>query len=122
EQPHGVTHGGEMVYPFNTGDISVGTKGTFTDADRAMADKVSNYWFYFAQNGTPTSGLPGSEDEGVPWPKHEYRRTHLGPVLDDRILKLGESIVPQNNFRQTRLDTFAAIYPALEAAIEAGLG
>lgn len=128
EQPHGVPHGGEMVYPFNTGDISVGTEGTFTPADRAMADKVSNYWFYFAQNGTPIAGLPGSEDEGVPWPKHQYEEvdedadSNQPPKLEDRILKLGESIAPQSNFRMSRLDAFAGIYPFLEKAIEDGLG
>jgi para-nitrobenzyl esterase len=122
DQPHGVPHGGELVYPFNTGDISKGTDGTFTDVDRAMADKVSNYWLYFAQHGEPMAGLPGSENEGVPWPKHEYRMTALGKRLDDRILMLGEAIAPQSNFRQTRLDTFALIYPALEKAIEDGLG
>jgi para-nitrobenzyl esterase len=124
EQPHGVPHGGEMVYPFNTGDISVGTKDTFTRQDRWMADRVSTYWFHFAQTGTPTAGTPGTDYEGLPWPRHEFRTVGSIPVLDDRIMKLGDSvaphdsIVPQSNFRKSRLDDFALLYPTLEKIIE----
>ena len=116
--PHGVAHGGELVFPFNTGDIAVPTQGKFTDEDRRMADRVSNYWFYFAKNGVPSDGEPAASDTAVPWPKHT---SGVGDA--DQILKLsasGKPIESQSQFRAARLNEFAGIYPFLEAAIEAG--
>jgi len=95
--PHGVPHGGELVFPFGTGGTVLGTE-RFTKADREMVAKVSNYWFTFAQTGTP---------EGPPaWQRH------LNP-LTDRILKLGTDIANDGGFRITRLQTYAAMYPLL---------
>lgn len=122
--PHGVPHGGEIVFPFNTGDIAVPTEGKFTDRDREMANRVSNYWFQFANNGEPSDGEPGASDTAVPWPKH-ISVNPLSPE-EDQILKLGpvpwqsegEPIASQQQFRVARLNEFAGIYPYLEAAIE----
>ena len=122
--PNGVPHGGELVFPFHTGDIAVTTKGKFTDEDRQMADRVSNYWFYFAKNGVPSDGEPAASDSAVPWPKHTS-----GLANGDQILKLGQvvklgvigmPIESQSQFRAARLNEFATIYPFLEAALEAG--
>jgi para-nitrobenzyl esterase len=103
-QPHGVPHGGEIVFPFDTGGIAYGTAGLFTPADREMARKVSHYWFTFAQTGTP--------EGAVEWPQHE-----LTLPLVDRILKLGERIEVVSNFRLTRLQMYADKYPELVAAL-----
>jgi len=108
DQPHGVPHGGELVFPFNTGDIALATKGKFSALDRAMANKVSDYWFSFAQTGTPTA------TGAMAWPAHQYT------VLDarkDKILKLDERIDSQEAFRITRLQVFADAYADLAAAI-----
>ncbi|WP_438023888.1 carboxylesterase/lipase family protein [Sorangium sp. So ce233] len=102
-QPHGVSHGGEMLFPF--GNI----KDRFTAADRAMSEKVSNYWFSFAKDGTP-AGQPA-------WPKHE-----TGLFVRDKTLKLGETIEVAYDFRKVRLDALIAQYPKLEEALEGGGG
>jgi para-nitrobenzyl esterase len=105
DQPHGVPHGGEIVFPFNTGDIAHGTSGKFTDADRAMAQKLSDYWFSFAETGTPAGAKA--------WPLHELK----GLVVVDNVLELGEAIEVRADFRKTRLEIYASQYPKLEAAI-----
>jgi para-nitrobenzyl esterase len=112
--PHGVPHGGELVFPFDTGDIAVPTEGKFTARDRAMAERVSHYWFQFAATGTPSE--PGTAGLPVAWPKHVSVK--LDSPSEDQILKLGEPIQSEQQFRVTRLNEFAAIYPFLEAAIE----
>ncbi|WP_437746868.1 carboxylesterase/lipase family protein [Sorangium sp. So ce1504] len=99
DQPFGVPHGGEILFPFG------GIRDRFTAADRAMSEKVSGYWFSFAENGTPAGE--------VAWPKH----TTGGGLRQDKTLKLGEQIVVANDFRKMRLDAFIAMYPQLEAAL-----
>lgn len=37
DQPHGVPHGGEIVFPFKTGATGGATRGKFTPADEAVA-------------------------------------------------------------------------------------
>ncbi|WP_437946661.1 carboxylesterase family protein [Sorangium sp. So ce296] len=104
DQPHGVPHGGEMMFPFG------GIKPRFTAADRTMSEKVSKYWFSFASKGTP--------EGDVAWPKHETG----GLLMRDKTLKLGETIEVAYDFRKVRLDALIAQYPKLEAALAAGAG
>jgi para-nitrobenzyl esterase len=101
--PHGVPHGGEISFPFGTGDTAGATAGKLTDADRQMARRINNYWFTFAQTGIPAGAIE--------WPQHQ-----LIPVVD-RILKLGERIEVQSDFRITRLQLFADRYHELAAAL-----
>jgi len=107
EWPHGVPHGGELVFPFDTGGTAYGTVGKFTDADKAMALKVSNYWFTFAQTGTPTGE--------VAWPR---QRMPLLQPPEDRTLQLGRQIAVQSDFRKTRLELYAQMYPEFVQWIE----
>ena len=104
-QPHGVPHGGEIVFPFETGGLGRTKEVKFTDADRAMSRKVSDYWFSFARTGTP-AGTPA-------WPKH----VHHALFPTDKTMKLGETIEVATLFRKTRLDVFISLYPTLEAAL-----
>lgn len=105
-QPHGVPHGGEIVFPFGTGGMQGRTKEVkFTDADRTMSQKVSDYWFSFARSGTPVGTLT--------WPKH----VHNALLPTDKTMKLGEMIEVATLFRKTRLDVFISLYPTLEAAL-----
>lgn len=99
---HGVPHGGELVFPFDTGGTAYGTEGKFSEADRAMAGTVADYWFSFARTGTPAGP--------VPWPRHSG-------AFQDRILKLAPSIEAQHNFRLVRLQTYARMYDQLAPII-----
>ncbi|KYF65484.1 carboxylesterase/lipase family protein [Sorangium cellulosum] len=104
DQPHGVGHGGEMIFPFG------GAKDGFTAADRDMSAKVSAYWFSFAKTGTPAGE--------VRWPKH---MTNLPSFQQDKTLKLGEKIEVANDFRRRRLNAFIDLYPTLEKKLEEGV-
>jgi para-nitrobenzyl esterase len=53
DYPHGVAHGNDVIHTLGTGDIFVNSKDTFTDNDRTMSGKVTDYWFSFANTGTP---------------------------------------------------------------------
>ncbi|AUX42382.1 uncharacterized protein SOCE26_038130 [Sorangium cellulosum] len=66
DHPHGVSHGGEMFFPFG------GVKPTYTAADREMSEKVSGYWSSFAKTGTPEGAGQAPQDttcEGAPPPE-----------------------------------------------------
>ncbi len=104
---YGVPHGGEIAFVMDTLDLEPTTKDTIDDADRAMGDRVANYWYSFAATGTPTSsGQPA-------WPNFDAR--------NDKVLEFGETIVVQNNFLKARLDIFSAIYAKVIAAVMAKL-
>ncbi|WP_164013869.1 carboxylesterase/lipase family protein [Pyxidicoccus trucidator] len=105
ENPYGVAHGNEVVYTMGTGDIFVGSKDVFTDNDRAVSEKVVDYWYSFANTGIPSGS--------VAWTKNEYGV--LAPK--DNTLKLDEAITLQKNFRRARLDRFILMYPILEAVL-----
>lgn len=51
--PHGVPHGGEIVFALDTAEIYEGTP--FINTDREYARKVSDYWFAFARDDKPSS-------------------------------------------------------------------
>ncbi|NMO16605.1 carboxylesterase family protein [Pyxidicoccus fallax] len=105
ENPYGVAHGNEVVYTMGTGDIFVGSKDVFTDNDRAMSQKAVDYWYSFANTGTPSGS--------VAWTKNEYGV--LAPK--DNTLKLDEELTVLKNFRRARLDRFILMYPILEAVL-----
>ncbi|HET9624101.1 MAG TPA: carboxylesterase family protein [Kofleriaceae bacterium] len=110
DRPHGVGHGGEIVFPFNTGDLAYDTQGKLTERDRAMADQVSTCWLTFARTGKPAAPAPGVE-----WKAHT-----LGQLLGaDHIVVLGDTITARkNDFKIQRLDFFATFYPTIEKIIE----
>jgi para-nitrobenzyl esterase len=104
KQPYGVPHDGEIVFVMGTGDIDPHTKDTFTDADREMSRRVSDYWFEFARTGTPASN--GSPE----WPNHTVRQ--------DRTMEFGETIAVQTNFMKRRLDLFIGILRTLDRILD----
>jgi para-nitrobenzyl esterase len=104
EQPHGVPHGGEIVFPFQTGDT---IEEGFTENDHAMAAKVSEFWFTFARDGVPTS-KPAVDL--ITWPQLTAN--------DDVVLKLGEKIETQQQFRKSRLDAYVLGYSNFEKMVE----
>lgn len=90
ERPNGVPHADEIPYVFNTGDRDPVTKPIFTDSDRAFANKVSDYWFNFARNGTPSAaGSPA-------WPRDTR--------FFDRTMIFADPIEAKSNFMKARLD------------------
>jgi para-nitrobenzyl esterase len=105
EHPYGVAHGNEVVYTMGTGDIFVGTKDRFTEKDRAVSEDAVDYWFSFANTGTPSGS--------VAWPENEY-----GVLAQkDNTLELKEKNELRKQFRRARLDRFILMYPILEAAL-----
>lgn len=90
--PHGVPHGGEIVYALDTGEIYGPTRKFFTDEDRAYAERVSDYWFEFARTGEP------SARGGPSWGAHSDKQ--------DRTVRFGPTMVVENNFMKARLNTF----------------
>lgn len=99
----GVPHGGEIPFVFNTLDLTPEMQGEVTQADRAFASVVNEYWFEFARTGTPSSA-------GNPvWPTFDVR--------NDKVMEFGEEIAVRNNFLRARLDLFSAVYPRVIAAV-----
>lgn len=95
----GVPHGGEIVFVFDTEDVSAEYKGVFTDADREMAKKVGDYWFAFAKNSTPNpEGLPA-------WTQNDNR--------NDKTIEFGDAIAVQTNFMRARLNLFIGLLSVL---------
>jgi len=88
--PKGAPHGGEVAYVLNTGDIFEETKDIFTDRDREVARRVSDYWFGFARTGKPAA--PGAPA----WPDHRGWR--------DNTMLLGETAAVRSHFMRTRLN------------------
>jgi para-nitrobenzyl esterase len=114
EHPHGVAHGNEVIHTLDTGDIFVNSKDTFTENDRAMSEKVTDYWFSFASAGTPSGSMP--------WPKNEFAYPTVQLWEKDNTLKLGEELELQKNFRRARLNQFILLYPKLEDALSGQQG
>jgi para-nitrobenzyl esterase len=76
----------------DTGDVYEGTKNTFTKADQEYAQRVSHYWFEFAQTGKP--GSRGSPE----WLSNNGNR--------DSTMQFGETIAIKTNFMKARLNVF----------------
>ena len=95
----GVAHGGEIAYVFDSLDKVPAYAGNVTDADRAMADRVSAYWFTFARDNKP-------EPQGEPvWVQSTPKQ--------DTVMEFGETIAPQTDFMKKRLDVFVDLLKLL---------
>lgn len=114
--PFGATHGGEIVFAFHTGDLSPSTKDDFTDADRAMANVVSDYWVSFAKDGKPTSA---SKPTPV-WTAHVRKDHALLTKLQDRVLLIDDDKIElrQGSFMLDRMKSYLDSYPDFEKMIE----
>jgi para-nitrobenzyl esterase len=98
--PYGVTHGADIVYALDTGDISLATREIFTDPDRDYARTVSDYFFAFASTGRP------SAPHGPAWPNHDARQ--------DRTMNFAETMTVETNFMRERLNILIAASKGLE--------
>jgi para-nitrobenzyl esterase len=88
--PLGVGHGAEIPYFLDTGDLFEDTREVFTDADRALARRASDYLFSFARDGQPSaSGAPA-------WPSDTRLR--------DRTMVFGEKVELESGFMRARLN------------------
>lgn len=101
--PNGVPHGSEVPFIFNTLDLAPAMQGKVTEADRALAATVHDYWFEFARTSTPSSA------GNLVWPNFDAR--------NDKVMEFGEEIAVRNNFLRARLDLFSAVYPQVIAAV-----
>ena len=91
----GVPHGGEIAFVMGTGDLSPRTKDTFTDDDRAMSNRIGDYWITFARSGQPA---PAGQ---VPWPRDG--------IDNAQTMIFGETIGAQKDFMKARLEAFIAL-------------
>ena len=91
----GVPHGGEIAFVMGTGDLSPLAKDTFTDDDRAMSNRIGDYWITFARSGEPA---PAGH---APWP-------HDG-IDNAQTMIFGETIGARKDFMKARLDAFIAL-------------
>ena len=88
----GVPHGGEIAFVLGTGDLSSRTKDTFTDDDRAMSNRVGDYWITFARSGQPApAGQPA-------WPRDG--------IDNAQTMIFGETVGAQKDFMKARLNAF----------------
>jgi para-nitrobenzyl esterase len=88
--PLGVGHGAEIPYFLDTGDIFEGTREIFTDADRALARRASDYLFSFAKDGRP------SASGALAWPSDTRLR--------DRTMVFGDKVEIESGFMRARLN------------------
>ncbi len=96
----GVPHGGEIVFMLGTADFVPSCKNTFTEADRAMLQRVNTYWFEFVRAGKPqASGNPV-------WQNHDE--------ANDMTMEFGETIVMRQDFIRHRLNEFIRFLKAME--------
>jgi para-nitrobenzyl esterase len=107
EWQYGVPHAGEIPFVFDTLDNTPAMAPNISDADRAYARRVNEYWFTFASTGTPAAS------DGPTWPNFNRR--------NDNLLEFGDAVVVRNNFLRARLDIFSAIYPRVIEAVMAKL-
>ncbi len=93
--PNGADHGAEVPYVLGTVDLFSGTKDIATEQDRALARRMSGYWFQFARTGKPAA-------DGAPaWENHRARQ--------DRTLVVGDEIEMERNFMRTRLNILLGV-------------
>lgn len=99
DQQPGVSHGGEIVFVFDTFDRAPAYATIVTDADRALAQRVGDYWFAFVQTGKP-------EPQNEPaWAQ--------STKANDTVMEFGDTIAPQSNFMQRRLNVFVDLLNVL---------
>jgi para-nitrobenzyl esterase len=95
DQEPGVPHGGEIVFVFGTGDRAPQYQDLFTDADRAMAQRVGDYWYAFARNSKPDAANEPAWVSSTP--------------ANDTVLEFGETLAPQTHFMHARLNVFVGL-------------
>lgn len=96
----GVPHGGEIVFTLGTADFVPSCNKVFTDADRAMLQRVNSYWFEFLRVGKPqASGNPV-------WQNHEQ--------ANDMTMEFGETIASRPDFMRDRLNEFIQFLKTME--------
>ena len=88
--PLGTGHGAEIPYMLDTGDIFEGTRAIFTDADRTLARRASDYLFAFARDGRPSA--PGAPA----WPSDTRLR--------DRTMMFADKVEVESGFMRARLN------------------
>lgn len=99
--PHGTWHGNEIPYTLNTLDALAvqDPERPFTEADRAFAEKVSEYWLNFARDATVFSHKLEGE---IDWPAWQ-------PYADN-VLRLGKNDKPsltlEKGFMRRRTQLF----------------
>ncbi|MFU9137373.1 carboxylesterase/lipase family protein [Erwinia tasmaniensis] len=79
--PHGTAHGNEIPYTMDTLTSLSAQSGEppFSDADRAFAQKVSEYWLHFARDASASSVMLAGE---VVWP--------VWQPAQDEVMRFGE--------------------------------
>ena len=88
----GAQHGAEIPYVLDWPNGSQGTRVSWTDADRRLAELVSSYWVNFAGTGDPNgTGLPS-------WPAYS--------PADERAFAIGPTIGPVPIPNAAALDLF----------------
>lgn len=90
----GVPHGGEIPFVMNTVELDQAIAGKLTNGDRAMAKRISSYWFEFARSSTPAPSPL--------WPTYSLN--------NDKTLAFGERITVETNFMKARLDVLSKLY------------
>jgi para-nitrobenzyl esterase len=96
----GVPHGGEIAFTLGTADFIQGYKNSFTDADRAILQRVNAYWFEFARAGKP-------QVDGNPmWQGDDER--------NDVTMALALRSCLQRDFMRHRLDVFIGFLKMME--------
>lgn len=91
-QETGVPHGGEIAAVFGTGDQCQCLETPLTDADRAMSQRVGDYWFEFVRSGTPE---PIGE---LPWPKDDRKNSNT--------MEFSDTVTVKTDFMKVRLKFF----------------
>lgn len=117
----GTRHGDDVAFTMNTLDYAPiyapppasppnTEKIVFTDADRAFAAKVADYWFQFALTGTPSSA--GSPE----WPQTTAEHSNTLMLGNVGATDKGE-ITLNADFMKTHMPDFQAIGISYDAAV-----
>lgn len=93
--PLGVGHGAEIPYFLDTGDIFEGTREVFTDADRALAQRASDYLFAFARDGRPSAPSAPAWSSDTRW--------------RDRTMVFADKVEVESGFMRARLNMFLGV-------------
>lgn len=91
----GAHHAAEIPYVFNNLDRNTMSSAAPTDADRRLADLMSDYWVLFARTGNPNGG------QRTEWPPYE--------PAGRQFLRLGESVEASASLIPGSLELHTAI-------------
>lgn len=118
----GTRHGDDVVFTLDTGDYAdlyappptspptTALRITFTPADHAFADKVSEYWFQFARTGVPSCA------ESQEWPATTAEHSNTLMLGNAKAADKGE-ITLDPIFLKTHMSDFRDIGSAYDDAI-----